>query len=346
MSDDILSLQTDFDNIIRHRVDLNCKRTLLEHKLDEIKTQYTELVKNNPKKIYLHCLDALFFQYKILRVEFEQYEKTITLIYNRMYGEYYKLYAIIQSQTKDEGVIALPIDKLPVYKDLELSIAYEMEDVISIHVAIIDLLRQLHELYTVKRAEIDRRNSTMCIGSSITGFIATLSHENKLLQQNISLFSEYLSFYHSSQRDYLTTLLSKINAFILEIDSEILVNHVSNAKPDLAQEEPNLEIASVIQEVVFVDEEMVINKEKEIIKEEEVIMKEDTLVIEEVVVEVEVKQDIVYKDKSEAKEVQTDIEIELDSNPEPEPKSEMQIEDKPEEITIHEHKAHKKPKRR
>ena len=282
-------IQSEFDTIIRHRIDLNYKLVLLEHKLEEIKSQYTDLVKNNSKQIYLHCLDALFFQYKILRVEFEQYDKTITLIYNRMYGDYYKLYAIIQ---KDDGVLNLPIDTLPVYKDLELTIAYEIEDVVSIHVAIMDLLRQLHVVYTAKRVEIEMRNSTMCVGSSITGFIATLSHENKVLQQHISLYSEYLSFYHSSQRDYLTTLLSKINAFIFEIDSEILVNHVSNAKPDLVKEKSDLEKPSVV------DEEEHIGG---------------------------VEEEIACQDKSEAKEVQAEPEPE----PEPEPKYDMQIEEKP-----------------
>jgi hypothetical protein len=353
MSDDIQKLKTDFDNLIHYRVDLNTKRVLLEHKLEEIKSQYTDLIKNNQKKIYLHCLDALFFQYKILRVEFEQYEKTMTLVYNRMYGEYYKLYTLIQTQTREDGVVALSVERLPVYKDLELTTIYEMEDVIGIHGVIIDLLRQLNDMYIANRTEIERRNSTMCVGSSIAGFITTLTYENRVMQQNITLYSEYLSFYHSSQRDYLTTLLSKINAFICEIDSDILVNHVSNAKPDLAQypvvkEEPVLEEPVKKEELVkeeLVKEEPVL---EELVKEEPVLL-EEMVKEEPVLLEVEVKQDIMNENKSEAKEVQTYIVVDSvgETDTKSEPKCDIQIEEKAEEITTeYRDKVHKKSKKR
>ena len=52
-------LQADFDNIIKHRIELSENRVLLEHKLEQIKAQYTDLVKNNPKKIYLYCFYKL-----------------------------------------------------------------------------------------------------------------------------------------------------------------------------------------------------------------------------------------------------------------------------------------------
>uniref|UniRef100_A0A6C0F2F4 Uncharacterized protein n=1 Tax=viral metagenome TaxID=1070528 RepID=A0A6C0F2F4_9ZZZZ len=237
----IPKLKNDFNTIIRQRNELQDKRTTLEEKLSDIREHYNDLVKNNSKKIYLYCLDSLYFQYKILRVELEQFQKMISLIFNRMYGDYYKLYNIISSQCKDNCVdIKLPTDNIVIYKDLDPLTEYSLDDVTVTHNAIINMLQQLNELYDSKQSEIGRHNSNMRVGFSVTSFISTLSYENKLLGEHITLYSDYLSFYHSSQRKYFDMALYKINNFMREIEDEILTNH----KKDAPVEEIIMEIES------------------------------------------------------------------------------------------------------
>lgn len=226
----IPKLKNDFSVIIRQRNELQDKRTTLEEKLSDIREHYNELVKNNSKKIYLYCLDSLYFQYKILRVELEQFQKMISLIFNRMYGDYYKLYNIINSQCKDNCVdIKLPIENIVLYKDIDPLAEYSLEDVTVAHNAIINMLNQLNELYVSKQSEIGTHNSNMRVGFSVTSFISTLSYENKLLGEHIALYSDYLTFYHSSQRKYFDMVLYKINNFMREIEDEILTNHKKDA---------------------------------------------------------------------------------------------------------------------
>jgi hypothetical protein len=235
----IPKLKNDFSTIIRQRNELQDKRTTLEDKLNDIREHYNDLVKNNSKKIYLYCLDSLYFQYKILRVELEQFQKMISLIFNRMYGDYYKLYNIINSQCKDNCVdIKLPTENIVLYKDLDPLTEYSLDDVTVTHNAIINMLQQLNDLYASKQGEIGRHNSNMRVGFSVTSFISTLSYENKLLGEHINLYSDYLSFYHSSQRKYFDMALHKINNFMREIEDEILTNH----KKDAPIEEVILEI--------------------------------------------------------------------------------------------------------
>jgi hypothetical protein len=237
----IPKLKNDFNTIIRQRNELQDKRTNLEEKLSDIREHYNDLVKNNSKKIYLYCLDSLYFQYKILRVELEQFQKMISLIFNRMYGDYYKLYNIISSQCKDNCVdIKLPTENIVLYKDLDPLTEYSLDDVTVTHNAIINMLQQLNELYDSKQSEIGRHNSNMRVGFSVTSFISTLSYENKLLGEHITLYSDYLSFYHSSQRKYFDMALYKINNFMREIEDEILTNH----KKDAPVEEIIMEIES------------------------------------------------------------------------------------------------------
>ena len=227
----IPKLQNDFNLIIRLRTELQTKRDTLEEKIDDIKVQYNDLVRTNSKKIYLYCLDSMYFQYKILRVELEQFQKMIALIFNRMYGDYYKLYNIIQSQCKENSTnIILSSENVVTYKDLDPFAEFSVDNLNLIHQIIIDTLKKLHDLYSTKQEEINDHNANMRVGFSVTSFISTLSYENKLLGEHISLYSDYLSFYHSSQRKYLDNALCKINSFMREIEDEILTNHKSDKK--------------------------------------------------------------------------------------------------------------------
>ena len=241
----IPKLQNDFNTCLRLRTELQTKRDTLEEKLTDIRAQYNDLVKQNSKKIYLYCLDSMYFQYKILRVEMEQFQKTIALIFNRMYGDYYKLYNIIQSQCKENSTnITLSSENVVVYKDLDPFSEFSVEDLTLTHRIIIDTLKKLFELYSSKQDEINNHNVNMRVGFSVTSFISTLSYENKILGEHISLYCEYLSFSHSSQRKYLDNALGKIDLFMREIEEDILTNHKSHKKDAV------IDVDNVIEKVM------------------------------------------------------------------------------------------------
>jgi hypothetical protein len=267
----IPKLKNDFNSILRLRTELHTKRDILTEKIDEIREQYNELIKTNSKKIYLYCLDSLFFQYKILRVELEQFQKTISLIFNRMYGDYYKLYNIIQSQCKENSTnILLSGESVLVYKDLDPFAEYSLDDLVLTHKIIIDTLTKLHVLYSSKQDEINDYNTNMRIGFSVTSFISTLSYENKILGEHISLYSDYLSFYHSSQRNYFEKALYKINGFMREIEEDVLTNH-KPCKTEIVESIVNL-VKPVMGEPIILIEEIIptepIQAESEIIESE------------------------------------------------------------------------------
>jgi len=291
----IPKLQNDFNLILHLRTELQTKRDTLEEKLDEIKAQYNDLVKQNSKKIYLYCLDSMYFQYKILRVELEQFQKTIALIFNRMYGDYYKLYNIIQSQCRENSTnIKMSSEDVVVYKDLDPFTEFSTDDLIVTHRIIVDTLGKLQELYSTKQEEINDHNANMRVGFSVSSFISTLSYENKILGEHISLYSNYLSFYHSSQRKYLDNVLGKITNFMREIEEDILTNHKSYKKDTVTI------VESIVEEEVKeeVKEEEVKQEE---VKEEE--FKNEEVKNEEVKVQSEVKNEEV-----KTEEVKTDEE--------------------------------------
>jgi len=205
-------------------------KKIIQEKLDELKKIYNDLVKTNTKKIFLFCLDAFYFQYKTLMIEMDNLSKTSSLINNRIYGDYYKLYSIILLQTAETNIDVRGLSseftkKYPVYKDLEPFYEYKSSHIIDIHADILKLVNFLYTHYSGKENTINAYNQNTKVGMSINSFMQTLEYENTLLREQIGLYVSYITFFHSSHTGYLTKLSLKIQGFQKEIEEEIMVNH-------------------------------------------------------------------------------------------------------------------------
>ena len=227
----ISRLEGEFNEIIHLSTEIMNKKTALDEKLKQLKEQYNELVKHNSKKIFLFCLDSFYFQYKVLHVEMEQFHRMCALIHNRIYGDYYKLFNIILMQCKENNIqvpgLVRESDQFPIYKDLEPFLEYKIEDVIKIHADILAVINEVYMLYVSNQKNIHKHNNRIHAGFSIASFINTLSYENVLIKEQIGLYSNYMAFYHNSQKSYLTKLLIKMDGFIRDIEDEVLINHRS-----------------------------------------------------------------------------------------------------------------------
>jgi hypothetical protein len=225
-------LKSDFQQLLHIQHEIINRKFAISNKLAELKETYSNLVKTNTKKIFLFCLDSFFFQYKTLSIEMENLCKFISLINNRMYGDYYKLYNIILLQTADanidvRGLISEAAKKYPTYKDLEPFYEYKISDIISLHADILKLVNYLYTHYSGKEQNIIGYQTNTNVGLSISSFLNTLEYENTLLREQIALYVGYISFFHSSQKGYLTRAFSKIQNFQREIDDDLMKTHQS-----------------------------------------------------------------------------------------------------------------------
>ncbi len=222
------SLKGDFQTIVSLHADVVDKKELLMEKLSTLKTIYNELIKTNNKKIFLFCLDSFYFQYKLLDIEMKNISSFINLINNRMYGDYYKLYNIMILQIKERIPDILNLfntgKKHPIYKDLEPFYEYEMENIIDIHNDILKIIDELHRYYVTKETKIQNYNDTNKIGNSIINFINTLEYENSLLREQMTLYFNYVTFFHNTQKEHLTKILNKMSGFKKEIEEDIMIN--------------------------------------------------------------------------------------------------------------------------
>jgi len=216
------SLKNEYIIILKLYNNIIIKKTEIENKINGIKEIYNELVKKNPEKPFLFCLDSLFFQYKILNLDLEHYNKKIALIQNRIYGDYYKLYNMIGNYASNEH-IKEPIDKFPIYKDIDPFYKYKLDDISAIHAQILYYLGELYNTYNKKTENIKYHRDNIAVGISLIVFIHTLEHERDTLRNQILLFINYITFYHKTQIRYLEYIYRSITEFYANLEETILL---------------------------------------------------------------------------------------------------------------------------
>lgn len=235
-------LKNNFESILTLKRKVLQTKNEIHDRLQQVKKMYTELMKQNTKKVMLFCLDAFFFQYKSFMLEIENIEKFRILLNNRMYCDYYKLYTLVIQYFKDHSIDIenddLNAKTFPVYKELEPSQEYKLEDVKGIHASILYLINTLHTKCEGQRNTISGYNDDSKIGYSISNFLNTLQYENLILQEQTNLFLNYLAFFHISQKKQLKRVLSKLEDFSNEMDNN-LHNNMSFSIDDIENDSVN-----------------------------------------------------------------------------------------------------------
>lgn len=220
-------LTKKFQDILFMHGEIIKKRDAIQEKVIELKATYTDLVKHHTKKIFLFCLDTFYFQYKTLTMEMENIGRSISIINNRMYGDYYKLYSIMLAQIADPSIMDMSgftsqFKKYAPYKELDPFQEYSIADTMQLHANILDMIQALYQQFTKKDDHAHHYHNTIQARTSITNFLHTLAYENSLLREQISLYVNYLEFFHSTQHKFLSKLFCKMDDFKRDIEEDIL----------------------------------------------------------------------------------------------------------------------------
>lgn len=241
LSHNLEKLKSTFHNILLLRNDVVKTKAQISNKITQLKTIYGELSKNTTKKALLFSLDSFFFQYKLFSVELENIDRFRILLNNRTYCDYYKLYTLIINYIKDNcddlQADSLEFRTFPVYKDLEPFQEYNLDDIKNIHNDIMKYINYLYDCYEMNQEKIQNYNTKTRIGFSISNLLNTLEHENIMLKQQMTLYINYLSFFHISQTKHLKSLLNRLKNFDEEIEENINGNHAYSVD-DVEEAEP------------------------------------------------------------------------------------------------------------
>jgi hypothetical protein len=238
---ELTKLQSNFQNIWILKDEIIKTKQIISAKLAHLKTAYGELTKKTAKKMYLFCLDTFFFQYKTYSIEMENLDKHRVLLNNRMYCDYYKLYVLITTYLK-ENAEELDIDQVDMrtftpYKDLEPYHEYNLDDIKVLHATILGFIKHLQFRYDTNEYNIRNYNTKNRAGFSVSNFLNTMEFENLLVKQQISLYLNYIAFFHISQQKQLKRLLTKLQEFDSDIEANLNVdglcsiNDIENTEP-------------------------------------------------------------------------------------------------------------------
>jgi len=225
--DKLTQIKTTFIKIIEWKMENEKKINVLDTKIVKLKGMYNEFIKNNKETLCVFGLDSLYFQGKIIDIEYDDVKRLFSAIINRMYCEFFKLYKIvvdyIKSNIKDKKLLELVNihNQFPVYKDLEPFKIYDFDVVQSIHDVIVELLYALHNYFTIKERELEKYKVKNKIGFNIDNFVNTVYFNNIMLREKISLFINYLEFFHRLNIKYLSRYYYKLEMMLNQINNDI-----------------------------------------------------------------------------------------------------------------------------
>ena len=324
--EDIDRFSIDFKKIVITIKNIETKHKQIVENLAYLKIQYSDMVKNNTKKIFIFCLDSFFYQYKMYSAELDQIESSRKMVNNRMYCEYYKLFGIISNYLNDSNVTyenkRTLLKTCPIYKDLEPMFEFDMVDIENIYSNVILLITHLYEQTIKNSVEIedfsetrngDLRSSdkfgqsnavvqqlkaegvsrpalfgqshyvaqqltqmvtkspnefgqgppvptTKLEGSRrlpenfgpISNFVNTLRNDNLILQGQLDLFLNYLSFFLASQQKQYSRIEERITHFLNELQVKSATTLIIQEEPIVNEEEP-----------IVSEEEPIVNEKKD-----------------------------------------------------------------------------------
>jgi hypothetical protein len=126
----------------------------------------------------------------------------------------------------ENGYITLERKPFPQYKDLDILHEYDWTTIIGIHNEILSVIDRLYAKYRENVSGIENYVETKRSIVSISNFLNTLKYENGLLENEIMLYINYMSFFHFSQKKTLVRLYSKMVEFNKHIDEYSNIGNV------------------------------------------------------------------------------------------------------------------------
>ena len=281
------NLKNTFTSIINKRNSLFNIFTQQQTKIQLLKTNYAEYIKNNTSSVLIFGLDSFHFQSKLLDIEYDELNKFFLIINNRIYCEYFKLYKLIidylSKNIKEPKLLDMTkmINSFPVYKDLEPYKEYDIQVVSDIHEQIILLLTGFNIFITNKETILKSYVQKKNIGFNLDNFVSTYNYDIIIIRQKLLLFFDYIDFFHKIHSKYLNTFHVKLSLMINELNRDIKPNdeksdieivEIAEIAAELNIEEEVVAVAE--EEVVAVVEEQVV----EVVEEEVVAVTEEQVV--------------------------------------------------------------------
>lgn len=231
----ILTIKQEFSSIREIIRNANTIFNNLHNKTNTLKNVYDKLLHQNKNNLYVFGLDSFKFQNKLINVEFQTMEQYYCLITNRMFCDYFKLNQIIRNyilekiddekikmRVKQQHTLKETYDYINIYKFYDISKTSEIfNNVINMIVELVDYSSSLTK-------ELQNYKSKKKNGFNINNFIYTFEYNNVLLQQQIGLYLNYVSFFLRLHKKYIIRFTNKIQLMHQQVTQDITFEDQSN----------------------------------------------------------------------------------------------------------------------
>lgn len=217
----------------------------LDEKIRYLKNIYLEFLKNNNDRLLVFGLDSFKFQNKVIDYEYMQMRKYFSLIWNRVYCDYYRLHNIIVKYMKEKFThekkikdTIVHLNKFPKYDFLNVYKEYSFKNTNDIFHENIKLLQVMIDYSLELNVEIRKEQMKETTGLNISNFIHTRQYTNDLLNKQIDLYVNYIVFFLQLQKKYISRFLLKAKIMYGQIMKDINFDN-SNRMPG-KQQQPSL----------------------------------------------------------------------------------------------------------
>lgn len=227
MHHDLRAIQANFEQVQQMRISLRHVLEDMQGFIVTLHKVYGDLLKTHDVKSYTLGLDSLHFQHRVMEMDYESLQRSLTAVENRMYCEYFKLYKMLQAYVGQDLKDSLchMSDKIkrnfPVYKDLEPLKAYNFALTVEIQQTIVVVVQELSAYYGVLEADVDKDEAHAERGLNVDNMVTAHRFSNQLLNERIHLFMRYMNVFHKQHQQYFHHLLAKSRIMLQLMNSDI-----------------------------------------------------------------------------------------------------------------------------
>lgn len=225
--DDIQIIRASFDEVKEIRHSIITLFDSLSQKISSLQSLYVSYVKRSEGKEHNFGIDSLHFQRRLMEHEQNGMRDTFSMIGNQIYKDYYKLYRLlsryVETHITDKKVLDACHTKrfYPTYKDLEPLKEYDFDTIIDLHHDILHIIGELQSYTATKEREWKVDEGKLSNGLNIDNFVNTSKYQNALIQQQTTMFIEYVKAFNKFHTKYLTRFNLKLKLMYGQIQADI-----------------------------------------------------------------------------------------------------------------------------
>ena len=217
-----------FENIIKIRSDIKKRFEDIDKIKHSIRKNYIECVEKESKNYF--GLDSVHFQNKLIVLEYENMLKLYSYIDNRIYGDYYKLFFLMNDYLQ-EKLLSEQYESIkefqkrssyPVYKDLDQFKSYDFDIINNIHQDVIQIIKKVYEIHKDNENKINTRQESLYYGINLDNYIINQQHLNQELLMTNGLHRKYICVYHKLHHNILNNFFEKIQLFFRQINNHTI----------------------------------------------------------------------------------------------------------------------------